>query len=333
MLSTIVIIVVFLIVVTWHEFGHFIMAKLSGVLVNEFSIGMGPTIYSKKKNETLYSIRALPLGGFVSLDGEEEQSENVRSFHNAPLHKRALIIVSGALMNFILGFLVLLLLVGVRGKEVPIIAQFTDGSPAYVAGLETGDHILKLNGHEIDTWQDILEEMSQNHGETVQVTVQRHEEETTVSVEPKESEGRYVIGIYPSMARVSAAELFSTAASTFGNMFMSLIEFLRMAFRGKVSMGDVSGPIGVATVLAEAAHRGLLDILFWLAYININLGVINLLPIPALDGGKLLFIAAEAISGKKIPIEKEASVHFIGFILLIGVMLMATYQDIMKLIR
>lgn len=333
MLSTIVIIVVFLIVVTWHEFGHFIMAKLSGVLVNEFSIGMGPTIYSKKKNETLYSIRALPLGGFVSLDGEEEQSENVRSFYNAPLHKRALIIVSGALMNFILGFLVLLLLVGVRGKEVPIIAQFTDGSPAYVAGLETGDHILKLNGHEIDTWQDILEEMSQNHGETVQVTVQRHEEETTVSVEPKESEGRYVIGIYPSMARVSAAELFSTAASTFGNMFMSLIEFLRMAFRGKVSMGDVSGPIGVATVLAEAAHRGLLDILFWLAYININLGVINLLPIPALDGGKLLFIAAEAISGKKIPIEKEASVHFIGFILLIGVMLMATYQDIMKLIR
>lgn len=333
MLSAVVIIVVFLIVVTWHEFGHFIMAKLSGVLVNEFSIGMGPTIYSKKKNETLYSIRALPLGGFVSLDGEEEQSENVRSFHNAPLHKRALIIVSGALMNFILGFLVLLLLVGVRGKEVPIIAQFTDESPAYVAGLETGDHILKLNGHEIDTWQDVLEEMSQNHGETVQVTVQRHEEEKNVSVEPIESEGRYVIGIYPSMARVSVAELFSTAASTFGAMFMSLIEFLRMALRGKVSMGDVSGPIGVATILAEAAHRGLIDILFWLAYININLGVINLLPIPALDGGKLLFIAAEAISGKKIPVEKEASVHFIGFILLIGVMLMATYQDIMKLIR
>lgn len=333
MLSAIVIIVVFLIVVTWHEFGHFIMAKLSGVLVNEFSIGMGPTIYSKKKNETLYSIRALPLGGFVSLDGEEEQSENVRSFYNAPLHKRALIIVSGALMNFILGFLVLLLLVAVRGKEVPIIAQFTDGSPAYVAGLETGDHILKLNGHEMDTWQDVLEEMSQNHGETVQVTVQRHEEETTISVEPTESDGRYVIGIYPSMARVSVAELFSTAASTFGAMFMSLIEFLRMALRGKISMGDVSGPIGVATILAEAAHRGLIDILFWLAYININLGVINLLPIPALDGGKLLFIAAEAISGKKIPVEKEASVHFIGFILLIGVMLMATYQDIMKLIR
>lgn len=333
MLSAVVIIVVFLIVVTWHEFGHFIMAKLSSVLVNEFSIGMGPKIFSKKKNETLYSIRALPLGGFVSLDGEEEMSKNVRSFHNAPLYKRALIIVSGALMNFLLGFLVLLLLVGVRGKEVPTIAQFTDRSPAYTAGLEIGDRILKLNGHEIDTWQEVLEHMARNHGETVNVTVQRLQDKKNISVKPNKSEGRYVIGIYPAMERASVAELFSTASSTFAAMFMSLLEFLRMAIRGKVSMGDVSGPIGVATVLAEAAHRGLIDILFWLAYININLGVINLLPIPALDGGKLLFIAAEAISGKKIPVEKEASIHFIGFILLIGVMLMATYQDILKLLR
>ena len=333
MLSAVVVIVVFLIVVMWHEFGHFMMAKLSGVLVNEFSIGMGPKLFSKRRKETLYSVRALPLGGFVSLDGEEEQSGNARAFHNAPLYKRALIIVAGAFMNFVLGFLVLLILVGVRGKEVPVIAKFTDQSPAHTAGLEIGDRILKLDDKKIETWQDVLDYMSENRGQTLKVTVGRSDDEKMISVAPKEADGRFVMGIYPNMARVSISEIFTAAASMFGSMFMSLIHFLRMALRGNVSVSDVSGPIGVATVLAEASHRGFIDILFWLAYININLGVINLLPIPALDGGKMLFIVAEAISGKKIPVEKEANVHFIGFLFLIGVMIIATYQDILRLIR
>lgn len=333
MLSALVIVFVFLIVVLWHEFGHFMMAKLSGVLVNEFSIGMGPKLFSKKKNETCYSVRVLPLGGFVALDGEDMESGNERAFHNAALYKRALIIAAGAFMNFVLGFLVLLLLVGLRGKEVPIVARFTEQSVAFTAGLEVGDRILKLGDHKIDDWQDIVSHMAENHGETIEIIVQRDGEEKVLTASPRKEEGRFVLGIYPEMARASFAELFTAAGSIFSGMFMSLINFLRMAIRGKVVLGDLSGPIGVAKVIAEASHRGLLDILFWLAYININLGVINLLPIPALDGGKMLFIIAEWFRGKKIPVEKESNVHFIGFIFLIGIMLMATYQDILKLIK
>ena len=238
-LSILAVVIVFFIVILWHEFGHFAMAKLSGVQVNEFSIGMGPKITGTERNGTKYSLRAIPIGGYVALEGEDEGSESKNSFRNAPIWKRALIMLAGAVMNFILGFIVLIILFSVRGEPVPVISDFTEQSVAEAEGLAIGDRILSIDDTDINTWEDLTNFMDTNHGEEISVHVQTQDkEEKILTIAPTEMEGRYVLGIYPKMERMGFSSSVHGAIEMFGIMFFSLMNFLRTIFQGTFDSSD-----------------------------------------------------------------------------------------------
>ena len=333
MINILLVVFIFLFVILWHEFGHFSIAKMVGVKVNEFSIGMGPRIFYKKRGDTEYSFRAIPVGGFVSMEGEEENSSDPRAFQNSSIIKRMAIVVAGATMNFILGFLVLLLLYIMRGVDVPKIKSFTPESNAPISGLEIGDRIIKMDSNIVNSWDDVLTLMSKNSGKNVKLQIEKKDGSVNIiSIKPIEKEGRYMLGIYPDTEAIGILSAIQMSGYTFREMFMSLINFLQSIFRGGVKIKDISGPLGVVNVLVQAANQGIIQVLFWVAYININLGVINLLPLPALDGGKFIFLIVEALRGKPISPSKEGYVHLAGFILLMILLIVITFQDVLNLI-
>ncbi|QQY80702.1 regulator of sigma E protease [Keratinibaculum paraultunense] len=331
MLTIIAAIFVFLMVILFHEFGHFIVAKTVGIKVNEFSIGMGPKILQKTKGETKYTIRILPIGGYVSMEGEDEKSNDPRSFNNVSPLSRIAVVAAGAIMNFILAIIVFSIVSYSVGMPSTTVYKTLEGSPAEEVGILSGDQIISINGEKINSWDEISEEISKsNPEEYIDIVILRKGKTIKYNLKPEISEeNRVIIGIEPKFEKSFLLAIKGGFQKT-GYILKLMFEFIKMAFRGKVSTKDLSGPVGVIYTIGETAKYGIIELLYLLGFISVNLGFFNLLPIPALDGSRIVFLVVEMIRGKPIDPEKEGFIHFIGFVLLIALMIVVTYSDIIR---
>lgn len=345
-MNIILIILVFGIIVFFHEFGHFIVAKANKIAVNEFSIGMGPAIFSFKKNETKYSLRILPLGGYCLMEGEEEESDNENAFSNKSVLARIMVVAAGPIFNFILAFVFAIILVHFTGYDPAATSYVREGSAAEIAGIETGDTIISMNGERMYNYREVLLYMQLNDpSKPIKMVLENSEGErysTTVYPMLDES-GAYKMGI---MGGYRESEGIGTdikyAALELRYWVKATVTSLKLIITGGVSGDEVMGPIGVGGTMnqiieevkeesdsrKEAIINILLNMLNWCILLSVNLGVMNLLPIPALDGGRLLFLIIEGVRRKKIPPEKEAFVNMIGFVLLIILMIVVFFNDI-----
>lgn len=333
MLTAIYAILIFLVLITVHEFGHFITAKKAGITVHEFAIGMGPAIFKKEKNGTLYSLRVFPLGGYCALEGEDGDSDDENAFCNKSVLKRFVVLFAGAAMNIITGFLVFVIIFfNVSAVNVPVVNSLMENYPASDAGLMVGDRITKVNGTRINIQQDLSFELSRYKGGEIEVEYERDGKRGEVSITPKQSEdGTYLIGFVTGAEKLGLISRIKHAF--YYTLFMSKVVIVSFydLITGAVSIKLMSGPVGIVNEINTAAKSGILDVLSLMGLISVNLGIFNLLPLPALDGGRLLFLLIEAVRRKKLPAEKEGMVHFIGFALLILLMLFATFNDITRI--
>ncbi|AGT31570.1 metalloprotease RseP [Geobacillus genomosp. 3] len=412
--SIISFIVVFGALVFFHELGHLLLAKRAGILCREFAIGFGPKVFSFKKNETVYTIRLLPLGGFVRMAGEdpemielkrgqvvglllddegrvekivinhkddyptarvievedadlehgmyvtgytdEERLERFsvkepaffiadrqeiqiapyhRQFASKTLGQRTMAILAGPLANFILALVVFILIGLLQGYPVdkPVIGELTPDGAARAAGLKQGDEVIAINDERMETWTEIVDMIRAHPDEPLQFQIERNGEEMNVTVTPErktiQGETIGLIGVYQPMEK-----------SVFGSVKQGLVETyywtrqilvgLGQLITGQFQLDMLSGPVGIAVSTGKVAESGIYYLMKWGAILSINLGIINLLPLPALDGGRLLFFAIEAVRGKPVDRQKEGMVHFIGFALLMLLMLVVTWNDIQK---
>lgn len=330
MITAIAAIFVFLMVIMFHEFGHFIAAKSVGIKVNEFSIGMGPKIFQRQKGETKYSIRLLPIGGYVSMEGEDEESQDPRSFNRAKPWARIITVAAGAIMNFVLAVIVLVIVSFNMGTPTTTVLDTIDNSPAERVGILSGDIIKSINGVEVEDWNSIVDRISNSNPEDEMIVrVIRDGKTIDFALNPtiSEEDNRVIIGILPKYEKSISAAIAGGLSET-RYMFQIMFNFVKMIFKGQVKTGDLSGPVGVIYTIGEAAKYGLMNLLYLMGFISVNLGVFNLFPLPALDGSRIVFILIELIRGKPINPEKEGYVHFIGFILLMLLMIVVTYTDI-----
>lgn len=331
MYTAVVAILVFSALVFIHELGHFSIAKLVGIKVHEFAIGMGPKILGFKKGETDYSIRALPIGGYVRMEGEDEKSDDARSFNNKSIKERIAVILAGPLMNVILGIVLFtIIFYSVTGVATTGIDQIIDGTPAQEVGLEPGDRIVSINDRTIEQWDHIVEEIDRSEGEALIFEVERANSviEKTIVPEVDPETGQYRIGIMPVTEKS-----FTLAVRNSINQTRMIVLGILDFFRGLVGsrqevLEDVVGPVGIINLVGQASRAGWVYVLHLAGLISINLAVMNLLPIPALDGSRILFLIVEAFRGRPIDPDKEGFVHIVGFALLMLLMIMITYKDI-----
>lgn len=330
MLKALWAIMIFLVVILIHELGHFTVAKLVGIKVNEFSIGMGPKIFQRKKGETQYTLRLLPIGGYVAMEGEEDSSDDPRSFSNAPVLSRILVVIAGAIMNFILAIVVFSIVGYGIGSPSTKVEEVMKDSPAEIAGILAGDRVVKIDGVDIDSWEDIVNNIENSQGK-LRVSVEKENGEIKeVGLETEKIDGRNIIGIVPKSERKPGSAI-SIGFKTTWDMVKQMFGFLGMLFKGEVGTESLSGPVGVVKAIGDAAEMGIYNVLMFLGLISVNLGFFNLLPIPALDGSKVVFLIIEAIRGKAIDPNKEGMIHFVGFALLMTLMLFVTYKDIVAI--
>ena len=333
-MTIIIALIVFGIMIAVHEAGHLISAKLSGVLVHEFAIGMGPEIFSWQGKETKYALRLLPLGGFCRLEGEDEESDNSRAFCNASPLKKLIILASGAIMNLILGFLVITLFYSLQPQIAePVAAGVIENSYAETAGLKSGDRIVKMNNSDVNIYPDLKFFMMQNGNKPFDLTVVRNGEKIVFeNFKPTVIDGNVYVGIN---TLVSENSFFKTIKNSYytGFFMAKLVLFsLKELVTGGVSLNEASGPVGIVNEIGAAAKSGILDLLYIVALITINLGLFNLLPLPALDGGRILFVLISLVIRRKVPGKIEAAFHGAGLFLLLLLMLFITFNDILKLI-
>ncbi|MBU5254791.1 RIP metalloprotease RseP [Tissierella praeacuta] len=330
MLTAISAVFVFLVVILVHEFGHFSVAKIVGIKVNEFSIGMGPKLFQKKKGETEYTLRALPIGGYVKMEGEDEASNDPRSFNKVSALSRIAVVAAGAIMNFVLAIVILTIVSYGIGMPTNIIDNTVPGSPAEKSGLISGDIIININGIEINNWDTTVDSINKSDpNKEMEIGIKRDNEIRKIMVKPITEKGKTIIGIVPKYEKSISSAIKGGFENTF--MFLKLMfEFIGMIFKGKVGIKHLSGPVGVIHEVGVQAKLGIYNLLYILGFISVNLGFFNLLPIPALDGSRIVFLLVELVRGKPIDPEKEGFIHFVGFILLISLMLIVTYRDLIK---
>ncbi len=366
--------VIFGVVVIAHEFGHFIIAKANGISVVEFTVGMGPCIFSVKKGGTKYAIRLLPLGGaciFEGEDGIERDTEKKEAesgeadpqqdvqqavantelgskkkpgaFPDAPVFARIATVLAGPVFNFILAFLMSTIIVGSYGTDLPVVQQVSDGDAAQLAGMQDGDRILFMNGKKIHLYREISLASMLNKGEDIAVTYERDGKQYDTVIKPiyDESAGRYYMGLY-GVGSYQKFGIFGTVKYSLyevGYWINTTVKSLELLIQGQVSKDDVSGPVGMAQTVTQIYDQSKPDGIYyiWLNMLNFaillsaNLGVLNLLPFPALDGGRLVFLLVEAVRGKPVPPEKEGLVHMIGMACLMLLMVFVLYNDLTKI--
>ncbi|WP_425447473.1 RIP metalloprotease RseP [Dethiothermospora halolimnae] len=415
MVTAISAIFVFFIIVLVHEGGHFAVAKLSGVKVHEFAIGMGPKLLKFTKGETDYTLRALPIGGYVRMEGEDEESDDERSINNIPVFARIAVFAAGAIMNFLLALLIFIgiaissgaptneilitdekspayeagirsgdILESINGENINIWDEYsfittekqynvlnvvvnrndkklkfnvkpelidkkmigispksTDSKPTTIiesvqkdmpadkAGIQSGDKFIKINNKEIRNWDDIVNVINNSEGKDINVVVLRDGERLSYNVETVIRKQQN-IGLNPKVSN----SLFDAIKYGFNKIIFFIIlmfDFLGQLFSGKVKSDQVAGPVGVISLVGQAAEVGFLNVLYMAAFLSVNLGFLNLLPIPALDGSRIMFGLIELVRGKPIDPDKEGFIHFIGFVLLLTLMVFVTYKDIARL--
>jgi regulator of sigma E protease len=352
--SIVIAILVFGAIVVVHELGHFIAARKCDVLVEEFAIGMGPMLFRKQVGETLWSLRLFPIGGFCKMLGEDTVSDDTRALNSKKVYQKAIILAAGAFMNFLLAFVIFLATTLANGFSVAQVSSVVKGAPAEQAGLLPGDRIVKLNGTAINIYEDLSFEMSTVKGEPIEVEFKRDGQRMKSLITPylDESTGAYKIGFIAAQKTGllgKAAEGFERAGffETIGRSFALITFFIKATVIGlvrlvtaQVAVSEMSGPIGIMSVIGETYTQTikesfmtmLMNMLMLCALLSANLGVVNLLPLPALDGGRLVFVLFEGIRRKPVPAEKEGMVHLIGFVLLMILAAFIAFSDIRKLL-
>ena len=331
-------VVLFLLLIVFHEFGHFIVAKLSGIKVNEFAIGMGPLIFSKEKGETTYSLRLIPIGGYCAMEGEDEESNDPRSYDNAASYKRFLTILAGPMANLIIALVVFTIVGFCSGVVTNQIGNFTEDSPAKASGLEIGDEIREVNKKEIKDFSDIpkyINEFYEKNSEGTPILVTSYRKSTdTVSINEiacTKHENSYALGIEAKLRKTGFLEAIGLGFKETGKNIVMIFVILKRLFTGALSFGALSGPVGVLKEIGNQAANGLMSLLYFLGYISVNLAVFNLLPIPALDGSKLLTSGLEMIFGIKVNKKIEEKVTIVGFFVLIGLIVLVSIKDLINL--
>ena len=351
-MSIIIAVIIFSLIITIHEFGHFIAAKANGVKVNEFAIGMGPAIIKKKKGETLYALRILPVGGYCAMEGENTDSADGRAFCQKAVWRRMIIVVAGVFMNMILGLILLMVQTGTSDAIVTTtISKFEENALSHKTGLEVGDEIIAINGMRIFTSTDMsFKFMNDEDGVYDMVVVRDGQRVSLKDVKLSTSVGEdgkevahYDFWVVPGEVnfRSIVSQSFKQTATDARLIYISIADMIR----GKYSLKDMSGPVGIVDSIGDVIDserdeetgkidlKSLMDsILYLSSFITINVGVFNLLPLPALDGGRFIFLIVEAIRRKPVPPEKEGLVHTVGLAALLLLMVVITVSDITKLV-
>ena len=335
-------ILVFGIIVFIHELGHFLLAKANKIRVDEFSLGMGPRLLSFVKGETRYSLKLLPLGGSCMMGEDDVDDMSEGSFNSKSVWARMSVVVAGAVFNFLLALIFSMIVIGYTGYDEPVISGVVEGFPAQEAGLTEGDRIVKMNNKKINIWREISYYNMFHPGETVDLVYERDGEKYETTITPKKDEdGNYLIGITSPAQYEKANLLTATQYGIYEVKFWicTTLESLKMLVMGDVGVDQLSGPVGIVSVVDETYQQtksyGVIIVIMQMLNIGIllsaNLGVMNLLPLPALDGGRLVFMIVEAIRGKRVPPDKEGWVHGIGMILLLALMAFVMFNDVKKL--
>ena len=350
-MGIVIALIIFGMIVTIHEFGHFICAKLSGIGVLEFSIGMGPKLLQKKFGETKYSLRAIPVGGYCAMEGEDSTNDDPRSFRNAKLWKRVIVLAAGAMMNFVLGFVMVTIMCSMF-EVIPTTqvsgfygTENDDGTTTYYSqscqtGLRSGDTIVKIDGTAVYSYLDIDYLFSTFKNSTHDVVVKREGKRVkleNVTFRNEQTGGMMDFGLeYKDKSVLSVLECSGKTSLSMSHL---IAMSLKQLITGKFSKEDVAGPVGVVSAInestktAESAVDMLFRVVYMTALISIQVGVFNLLPLPALDGGRLFFCLIEFIRRKPVKPEHEGYVHLAGMVLLFGVMIIVTFNDIIRIIK
>lgn len=344
-ISIIIGILIFFVIVIIHEGGHFFAAKACKIPVSEFAIGMGPIIFKKQKGETLFTVRAFPIGGFCSMN-EDEESDDENSFRKQAVWKRMIVIVAGAFMNLVLGLVLSFVVFIISGRGITTtIAVFSDeNAPSHLSGLEVNDTILKVNGLNVFTMNDVLYQFQNDEDGIVSFTVLRDGEkvnldnvkfETVTDEETGKTTLKYDFKVYSE--KINAGNIFSYSIKQFAYAARIVLMTLGDLVRGKYGLNDLSGPVGIVTAISSVAQET--ESIDWsyitdmAMLITINVGIFNLLPLPALDGGRFVFLLIEAIRRKQIKAETEGMVHFVGISLLMILMVVVTVKDVTALFK
>lgn len=346
----IIAILIFGLLVTVHELGHFAAAKLCGVRVEKFAVGMGPALWKKQKGETEYSLRAVPFGGYCAMTGEDEESDDPRAFGNQRAWKKLLILAAGSFNNFLLGFLIVLILqigYGLVPNSSPIIGDFLEGCPYESAdGLQVGDRIVSINGVEVQSYTEVAPLLPEDgrydlvlERDGKRIELRGFEMERRLY--PDQEQPLFGL-IYAQYVKAGPGENLGAAWQT-TKYYVSLVwESLGMLLHGQVGVNDLSGPVGIVDMMAESGAQektvtaGLSTVFNFGAFIALNLAVMNMLPIPALDGGRIFFLLVtapiEAVTKKKLNPKVEAYIHGAGMVLLLGLMAYVLLHDIVRLV-
>ena len=381
MVTAIVSVVMFLVMISLHEFGHFIVAKALKFRVDEFSVGMGPLILKKQKGETQYSLRALPLGGYCKFDEDNPEDDDPRAFVNQKAWKRLIVLLAGGVFNIILGFVLFIVVVfAISPVRTNVVESVVPNSYIEQSGMQAGDTIVAINGKGVSFYNDIsLYTQNFTKDENAQLTVKRNGENIDFNFKPTEqiiettytengadikttvngateearhadysdsfvkddsiigkteTVTRYIIGFTPAQKNINIFNVWGEAWNETKFVVKLVYQSLWQIITGKIGIREMSGPVGIVNEVNTAVNSGSMSWLYVInlvALLTINLGVFNLLPIPALDGGRILFVLWEMITGKRIPPDKEGIVHAIGMALLLLLVLVISFSDIMKL--
>lgn len=359
--TIIVFILVFGVVVISHELGHFLIAKLNGIRVLEFAIGMGPSIVKFTKGGTRYVLKLLPIGGACMFEGEDGVYENKKeedaqkqavepakdeaygkAFNEVNVWARIATVFAGPFFNIILAFLLSLIVVGFSGEILPVVHSITEGYPAQEARLLPGDVITHVDGERVFLQGEVTIASAMNKGEPMEIAYERGNEKKTATILPKfsEEDNRYYIGFtIGETIECKGFDLIKYSALEVRYWLKATVKSLIMLVQGKLSANDLSGPVGIAVTIDETIDTVkpygissvVLTMINFAVLLSVNLGVMNLLPLPALDGGRLLFMLVEVVRGKPVPPEKEGVVHFVGFVLLMMLMVFVLYNDIARI--
>ncbi|MDO4567856.1 MAG: RIP metalloprotease RseP [Clostridia bacterium] len=339
-LSILAALVVLSILVVIHELGHYWAGRLLGFRIVEFAVGMGPRIFKFERKGTIYALRAFPIGGMCQFDGEDEE-ESEGSFNAQPVWKRMIVVLAGPLMNFVLALVIAAITLLAFGGDYqydvpPVVQSVSEDSPAELAGIEAGDVILSVDGYAVDNYDAITPAILEANTTRAIVVLSRGGVEITTWVENifDAEEGRNLLGITisPQREQLGFFAACSRSVSYTADLVKQMFGFLGSLFTGDVDGDDVAGPVGTIQIIGQAVRAGFEVVLMIAVIMSVNLGFINLLPLPALDGGRFVFMVIEAIIRRPISRKVEAIVHFAGFVLLIGLMLLLTFNDISRIL-
>ena len=343
-MNILIAIIVFSIIILFHELGHFLFAKLNGIQVNEFSLGLGPTLVGFQKGETKYSLKLFPFGGACLMEGEDGESSNERAFNRKPVWARISVVAAGPVFNFIMAIAFSLILVASVGFDRPVLTDVMEGYPAAEAGLQAGDEIVKMGNKPIHLYREVSIYTYFHANEPVEITYRRGDEKHTTMLVPKfdEESGRYLFGFYGTTARSKGtlAETLKYSVYEVKYWICSTVESLGQLVTGHVGINDMSGPVGIVKTIGdtytEVKSSGVfmifLNMLNICILLSANLGIMNLLPIPALDGGRLVFLIVEAVRGKRMDPNKEGAVNLVFLMLLMVLMVVIMFNDIRKIV-